>query len=297
MIEVHIVEGVTFVTISERSYFSGKVRVNAGTPFTPNKKTIVPAPVTSIEKVVTGKRLDHYVAEDGRTLSVEDYKTTLLKLREGGEYFEDTYNWIFETLTQKRDYDNFIAAYKGVMVEEITYEPVEWETYQHGSSDNDLIIPLRMLGELKPLYSYTTSWIRLYHEIGSKYGFSYVDKSEDESKKEWSSASHSQDTAQYSKIAGNYVKNYRKQKRISAGTYAECEAAYQSDYKLVDIEFKTALARVEGKQPTNLADLISKSCIMLDRINKIDYMKRGYDDWRYAKNYCVELINLLEDQL
>lgn len=137
------------------------------------------------------------------------------------------------TVEDRRKYEALQRSYTGKTEYFETVTQVEFSVFHYGPSPDHLIKSLRMCGELRPLYRYTTNWDNIWHRLMVKYNYTegvgkgrYVEF-----------PTHSKDTGQYIKINDTFTKFHRPTRLIVAGTLEECVTALNDDVAFIEQMF------------------------------------------------------------
>lgn len=225
--EFHIIEGVVLAK-GKGLYELDGVRVQLDGELIVER---VPATVN----FVTEEKLYFYNNGTER-LNAQEFRAkrdTLDKTDEDGVWY---------TVEDRNRYNDFVASYKTEYEDAEWLVPVDFKVYHYGPSPDPLIKSLRMCGELKPLYRYTTNWQEVWRRLMVKYG--YVEGTGKGRFVEL--PTHSRDTGEFIKINGTYTKFHRGMKSIVAGTLEECVDALNDDIAFIEQMFTLSEASLTG---------------------------------------------------
>lgn len=219
-------------------------------------------------------------------LSVDAYEAKKLELRKG-VYVDDGYD-IFPTLESEFEYKKFIqehqpnyVSYTDIIDCKLLFIDIT------GRVDNPYIVPFRYLGGKDvndSLYRYTPQPYKLAQEIATKYGFTEVEdktfNNDNTKDMKWSVPYHSRESLRFIKINGSYedsainLPKHGSEPKfygVTAGTWEECEKAYNSHYEALDYLFRQAKAKYKAiGQDIDRAKVIKELESIGSLINRID---------------------------
>lgn len=264
---------------------SGKFVVN-GEEFTFSyEPTVIPEPETIARRQMRHE-ITHYSSLDGDLLP-DEFNELKNELLHGWDGVDE--EW--DTLENEFAYKKFIAQYTAVykQVEELV--SLDFQIVHLGESDNPFIIPLRMVGDLRPLFTLNSAPVDIFRVVAAEFGFM-------EGKTKgytWESSSHTSDTAHFFKVNDTYFSNDTRFKRVSAGTWEECVAAHEFNLNLVRAFFRKQKAILENKPLQDRAGVIKSLDSVLRRLNDVSATKKTEIDLNSAKDRIRDIIQTLCD--
>lgn len=247
--------------------------------------TVIPEPRV-IARRHTRQVITHYSGLEG-DLSLEEFNKIKDELLRGWDAEDNEWDTLENEFTFKKFMVQYTAVYKQVE-EEI---PLDFQIVHLGESDNPFITPLRMLGDLRPLYSLNANPIEIFKFVGDELGFKegigpgYT----------WEGSPHTLDTAYYFKVNGTFFSNNTRLKRISAGTWEECVAAHEFNLNLVRDFFRKEKAILDNKQLQDRAGVIKELEFVLSRLNEVIPTRKTDSAYSAAKKRIKNLIQSLCD--
>lgn len=262
---------------------SGKFVVN-GEEFTFSyEPTVIPEPKT-IARKHTRQVITHYSSLEG-DVSPEKFN----EIKDGLLRGWDAEDREWDSLENEFTYKKFMAQYTAFYKEVEELVPLDFQVVHFGESDNPFITPLRMLGDLRPLYSLNSNPTELFKFVGDELGF----KQGKGPGYTWEGSSHTLDTAYYFKVNDTFFSNNTRFKRIAVGTWEECIAAHQFNFDLVRGFFLKQIAIIENKPLQDRAGVIKELDFVLDRLNEVIPTRKTDSAYSAAKTRIKNLINSL----
>jgi len=177
------------------------------------------------------------------------------------------------TVEDRRKYEALQRSYTGKTEYFETITQVKFSVLHYGPSPDPLIKSLRMCGELKPLYRYTTNWDSIWRRLMVKYNYT-----EGTGKGRYVAFPiHSKDTGQYIKINDTFTRLHRPMKLIVAGTLDECVTALNDDVAFIEQMFTISEDSLTGGNldPLKIVGLLQG---LYDNVQKLSVNKSSRDD-------------------
>ena len=242
------------------------------------------------------EKKSHYEREDGIIISIEDWEN---KRREC--FIDDSYDCDdFRSLEHKIEWLRFTDGIKLIWDTIITEEEIEFEILDYPDSDNEFIIPYRLLSTKErneALYSYLPDVVKMLEIVSKRYGFVGVSEeigTDHTHGKKYDIPSRN-NGIEYCSVNGKYrftnVDKRNIARGISAGTYDECEKRYNRDIEFLDNVFKTADAEIRDMniEYIGVKKLLEDLNIIERYAEQIDPKKSSYSSYRQMMNKIREL--------
>jgi hypothetical protein len=268
---------------SEDLLFDGVLIKRSPTPFT------IPEP-KSIQKTLTKTTTVSY-----GDLPIEEYKNTERDFLSKAIDFRNI-TPIFSTIEEKDNFNKFIEAHPP-KYETISYlQDVPFEIQYFAETSSPHIVPLRMIGECKPLFRYYTPFGNIITEIARKYGFTQGEKGPMTYNFSFGTDRSRPTLKSYSKINEAYLGIDIKGNSLT-GTLEECEKALKADVQTVLDLFLVEMAKINNTAIPNLGSTISVLQSVLGNLSKITAIKSSSSLLNNTFVTLKDHISLLKTQL
>lgn len=220
-------------------------------------------------------------------LSVEDYKAMKDRLLQDAEFY-DTGHYLFPTIPAKDAWEKFQKEYPPVYEPVEVLDPVKFEIVEFPESQSPFIIPLRMLGEAKPLFKYETNWTALFDLCSPE--FPNVKHYEVGTGRVGNTTA----LRSFTKINGEYISGSDRLGRNLIGSYEECEHSLNRDIETV--RHLLTIASAKGLKLADVQSFYKKVSIIYGLVTKLDVKKAAEVDLSVVRTKINEVLTLLANE-